>query len=203
MATIERHSAPENGADYGRIRAVLSQDAGIDLSTAEVAHLIVLARERSSIDALSDAMSRVPEPLDPAIARGVQAGENAKKRIEREFGLFSSVEVAKLLGSGASSSAARSLARDMRDRGELLAIRRLNKYLYPGFQFDLSRGQVHGFVKPLLQIADEHSWQTEDVVMWLCAPTTYFEDGSRPVDHIATEPDRVLDVATRAWDVQW
>ncbi|SEB54516.1 hypothetical protein SAMN04489806_1052 [Paramicrobacterium humi] len=203
MATLERHPSPEYDAEYGRIREALSQDAGIDLSTREVVRLVEIAREQSSIDTLSDAMARMPAPVDPAVARAIQAGENIKKQIETEFGLLTSAEVAGLLGSSANRSAVRSLARDMRARGELLAIRRLNKYLYPGFQFDRSRGQVLPVVKPLLQIADERSWEPEDVVMWLCAPTTYFVDESRPVDHISRDPDLVLNVAKQAWGVQW
>lgn len=91
----------------------------------------------------------------------------------------------------------------MRRRGELLHIRRLNKYLYLGFQFNCSLGRVKPLVKPLLQLAGACSWEPEDVVLWLCSPTTYFEDGSRPVDHFDSDPDRVLDVARRAWAVEW
>jgi hypothetical protein len=58
-------------------------------------------------------------------------------------------------------------------------------------------------VKDLLRLADANGWEPEDVVLWLCSPTTYFEDESRPVDHIDTDPDQVLDVAARAWDVEW
>lgn len=202
MATLEKRSRQGTGATYDRVREALRQEAGVELTAAEVLRFVVLAQEQGALDKLSDAMARIQCPLPPAIARAAQATENAVKSIEDEFGLLTSAQVAQLLGSTSSSAAVRSLANDMRARGELLHVRRLNKYLYPGFQFDRALGRVKPLVKPLLQLADANSWEPEDVVLWLCSPTTYFEDSSRPVDHFA-EPDRVLDVARRAWGVDW
>jgi hypothetical protein len=203
MATVARRSSPRSAASYARVREALRQEAGLDLSTAEVSHVVELAREQRALDELADAMARTFYVLPPATARAAQAGENAVKSIEGEFGLLTSVQVARLLGSSSNATAVRSLAKDMRARGELLYVRRLNKYLYPGFQFDRSLGRVRPFVKDLLRLADANGWEPEDVVLWLCSPTTYFEDESRPVDHIDTDPDQVLDVAARAWDVEW
>ena len=146
-----------------------------------------------------DAGSTEPGPL----ARAAQATENAVKSVEDEFGLLSSAQVAQLLGSTSNRAAVRSLADDMRGRGELLYVRRLNKYLYPGFQFNRSLGRVKPLVKALMQLANASSWEPEDVVLWLCSPTTYFEDESRPVDHFDAEPNQVLDVARHAWNVEW
>lgn len=75
-----------------------------------------------------------------SITRAVQATENAVKSIEDEFGLLTSGQVAQRLGSTSNRPAVRSLANDMRGRSELIYVRRLNKYLYPGFQFDRSLG---------------------------------------------------------------
>ncbi|WP_426624291.1 hypothetical protein ACPPVW_17260 [Leifsonia sp. McL0607] len=161
-----------------------------------------MARERSALDQLSDAMARF-SALPPATARAAQATENAIRAIDREFDLLTSVQVAELLGSSSKPEAARSLANDMRGRGELLYVRRLNKYLYPGFQFDRSVGRVRSIVKSLVQLAKASGWDVEDVVLWLCSPTTYFEDESRPVDHVDSDPDQVLEIAQRAWDVEW
>ena len=202
MATLEKRSRHQTDATYDQVREVLRKEMGVALTAAEVAHFVVLVREQGSLDELSNAMARIQDPLPPAMARAAQATNNALKSIEDEFSLLTSAQVAQLLGSTSSQAAVRSLANDMRGRGELLHIRRLNKYLYPGFQFNRSLGRVEPLVKPLLQLADSSSWEPEDVVLWLCSPTTYFEDGSRPVDHFA-EPDLVIDVARRAWGVDW
>lgn len=203
MATLERRSRHETGASYDQVREALRQEIGVELTAIEVARFVELAVEQGSLDELSDAMARIQDPLPPAMARAAQATENTVKSIETEFSLLSSVQVAQLLGSKSSKAAVRSLANDMRGRGELLYVRRLNKFLYPGFQFARSIGRVKPLVKTLLQLADASSWEPEDVVLWLCSPTTYFEDESRPVDHFDTDPDQVLDVARRAWSVEW
>lgn len=203
MAALEKRSSHASGSTYARVREALRQEAGVKLTAAEVDRFIELAREQGALDELSDAMTRMHGPLPPSMARAAQATENAVKSIEEEFGLITSAQVAQLLGATSNRAAVRSLAYDMRGRGELLYIRRLNKYLYPGFQFDPSLGPVRPLVKALLQLADANGWEPEDVVLWLCSPTTYFEDGSRPVDHFDSDPDRVLDVARRAWGVEW
>jgi hypothetical protein len=203
MTTLERRSARDRGANYDRVREALLQEAGVDLTSDEVGRVVELARERSALDELSDAMARMFSVLPPATARAAQAGENAVKSIEDEFGLLTSTQVAKLLGSSSNAAAARSLANDMRGRGELLFVRRLNKFLYPGFQFDPTVGRVRPLVKSLTQLANASGWEPEDVVLWLCSPTTYFEDESRPVDHFNNDTDVVLEVARRAWGVEW
>lgn len=203
VATLEGRSRSQKRLNFNRVREALRQEAGIDLSAAEVGRFVALAREQRSLDELSEAMVRIQDPVSPAIARAAQATENSVKSIEDEFGLLTSAQVAQLLGSRSKTTAVRSLANDMRGRGELLAVRRLNKYLYPGFQFDRTQGRVKSVVSRLLQLADATEWESEDVVLWLVSPTTYFEDGSRPVDHIDNDPALVLDVAQRAWAVQW
>ncbi|WP_417219592.1 hypothetical protein [Arthrobacter sp.] len=203
MATLAKRPRHEASTAYARVREVLSQEVGVDLTESEVNHFIVLVREKNTLDELSGAMARIQDPLPPATARAAQATENAVKSIEDEFGLLTSTEVAQLLGSGSGKASVRSLANDMRARGELLHLRRLNRYLYPDFQFDTSLGRVKPGVKDLLQLAEANSWEPEDVVLWLCSPTTYFEDGSRPVDHLDAEPELVIDVARRAWSVDW
>lgn len=135
-------------------------------------------------------------------AHAAQTTGNAATSIEIEVSLLTGTQVAQLLNSGSKSAAVRSVDY-MRARGELLHVRRLNEYVYPGFQFDRAIRQVKPFVKTLLQLAIINGWEPEDVVLWLCSPTTYFEDGSRPVDHLDAEPELVIDVARRAWGIEW
>jgi hypothetical protein len=203
MATLRKRSHGEaSHRGFSRLREALREDAGIDLTPGEVERVVAMAREQSALDQLSQAMTRF-SALPPAAARAAQATENSIKAIDREFGLLTSVQVADLLGSSSKPDAARSLANDMRSRGELLYVRRLNKYLYPGFQFDDALGRVRPVVKQLVELAAASGWDTEDAALWLCSPTTYFDDGSRPVDHLGDAPDAVLEAARRAWGVEW
>lgn len=202
MTTTEQRFTRGHTTNYTRVREALLEEAGVRLNPNEVERVVELAREQSALVQLSDAMARM-FALPPATARAAQAGENAVKAIHDEFGLLTSVQVAELLGSSSRQAAVRSLANDMRGRGELLWVRRLNKYLYPGFQFDRVVGRVRPVVKSLLQLADANGWEPEDVVLWLCSPTTYFEDESRPVDHFESDPEWVLELAGRAWGVEW
>jgi len=137
--------------------------------------------------------------IDPAIARAVRATENAWRAVESEFGLLSSSEVDTLLGARNGN---RAYAADLRKRGELLAALRNNSYVFPGFQFDHNAGTVRDWVAPLLVLAERYEWDTADVILWMMSPTTYFEEEDRPVDHVDDAP-RVVDVAEKAWGVEW
>ncbi|TFD52371.1 hypothetical protein E3T46_05760 [Cryobacterium sp. Hh11] len=137
-------------------------------------------------------------PVDPATARAVQARENMWRRIESEFGLLSSSEVSDLLGA---SNGNRTFTAELRKRGALLAAHRKNGYVFPGFQFDHEAGEVRPWVVPLLETARRHDWSAADVIMWMMSPTTYF-DSDRPADHV-DDAQRLLDVAERAWGVEW
>lgn len=61
---------------------------------------------------------------------------------------------------------------------------------------------VVGFVKVLGDLAFWYGLGVEDVLLWLLSPTTFFEDGGRPVDHF-DDFGLVLRVAENAWGVDW
>lgn len=147
---------------------------------------------------LADAMSGLRTTVEPEVARAAQATENVWREIADNFGLLKSSEVGALLGASKSN---REFVAGRRQRGEILGAPRNNGYLYPGFQFDYSTGTIRAWVKPLLQLAKNHSMSATDVLFWMMSPTTYF-NGDRPADH-ARDGDRVLDVAGRAWGVTW
>lgn len=153
---------------------------------------------QQSIDALESALVTLPTAADPATARAAQATENVWRLVETEFGLLTSTEVSALLGA---SNANRAYAGQLRKRGDLLAAQRKNAYVFPGFQFDHQAGSVRPWVRPLLQLAERQDRSAAGVVMWMMSPTTYF-DGERPVDYVADDA-QLLDVAGRAWDIQW
>ncbi|WP_300676061.1 hypothetical protein [Nocardioides sp.] len=154
---------------------------------------------RSSATAVGEALASVPTYTAPALARAVQAEQNLYAQIETEFGLLSATEAGRQMGS--RSSAPRNLAASARMAGRLVAIRRGHQMLYPGFQF-APTGQPLPAIETLRRLAIEHGRSETGVVQWLVAPTTYL-DGQRPVDLLVEHPDRVIDLASRAWDVAW
>lgn len=151
-----------------------------------------------NLNAVGNALIELPTGIDPALTRAAQASENVWRRVEHEFGLLSSSEVADLLGARNRN---RAYASNRRQRGELLATMRRHAYVFPGFQFNRSAGEIRPWVKPVLELAESNSCAAADVVMWMMSPTTYF-DGDRPADHV-DDAARLLDVAERAWGVEW
>lgn len=199
-------SHPEEAVRHALEVLVTSTPAELDrafasapsrLGNAAAAMRTALAYQQS-VDELESALGALPTTVDPSTARAAQATENVWRQLETEFGLLSSSEVSALLGA---RSANRAYAAGLRKRGELLAARRRNAYVFPGFQFDRKAGAVLPWVAPLLRLAQAHERTAVDVTQWMMSPTTYF-GGRRPADHLA-EPERLLDVAERAWGIEW
>lgn len=151
-----------------------------------------------AVEELEDALSGLRSTVDPEVARAAQATENIWREIADNFGLLKSSDIGALLGASKSN---REYASTRRARGELLGVYRNNGYLYPGFQVDRQSGTVRAWVKPLLQLAEQHSMGAADVLFWMMSPTTYV-GGARPADHV-DDGDLLLDVAGRAWAVEW
>ena len=156
-------------------------------------------RIQESARAVGDALSAVEVYAEPAIARAVQAEHNLYARIGAEFGMLSSADAGRRMGS--RSRAPRNLATTAHRAGTLVAVHRGNYLAYPGFQFDTD-GHPLTVIARLRDVAEAAGWSEAGLVQWLCAPTTYF-DGDRPVDHLSADPDRVVAVAGEALAVSW
>jgi hypothetical protein len=78
------------------------------------------------------------------------------------------VAVAKYFGSDASSNP-RQYAMEQRKRGTLLGVKVKGKYLYPAFQFDVSRQEVYPIIKEVNRIlsSDSDPWA---VLSWWTSP---------------------------------
>lgn len=133
----------------------------------------------------------------PQLARAMQATEHVWKDIETEHGMLTSTDAARLIGSEKSG---RSLASYRRAAGKLIGIKRGNKYVYPGFQFDRRSGQVHPLIPELIAMAAEIGWDQEDLALWMVSPSGYF-GGERPVDHL--DDVDLVDKARLAATVEW
>lgn len=113
-----------------------------------------------------------------------QATENIWRQIHREFGLYTSEQVAEIAGSTAKHGG--SYASDARRDGRLMGVRRLNRMLYPGFQFG-SSGPLP-VMRRLRQSADRLEVGEQAVLLWMVAPAIWWGDESRPVDHLHDRP---------------
>ena len=156
-------------------------------------------RLRESAHAVGVALASVTAYVEPAVARAVQAELNLYASIEAEFGMLTSTEAGKRMGS--RSSAPRNLATTARRNKALVAVRQGNYLSYPGFQFGPD-GKPLPAIARLIEVADESGWSEAGLVQWLGAPTTYL-DGDRPVDLLVMDPDRVVGVAAEAMAVSW
>lgn len=160
---------------------------------------VATRRVRESAQAVGAALSSVAVYTEPAIARAVQAEHNLYARIDAEFGLLSSTEAGKRMGS--RSTAPRNLAAAAHRNKTLVALRRGNQLAYPGFQF-AADGQPLPVIAKLREVAAANDWSETGLVQWLCSPTTYF-DGDRPVDHLTEDPERVAAVAAEDMAISW
>jgi len=170
----------------------------VAMTTAEDL-VVATQRVRESAQAVGAALSSVAVYTEPAIARAVQAEQNLYTRIENEFGMLTSTEAGTRMGS--RSRAPRNLAATAHRDHALVAVRRGNSLVYPGFQFGPD-GQPLEVIGRLRATAEANEWSEAGLVQWLCSPTTYFH-GDRPVDHLIEDPERVVEVAADALAVSW
>lgn len=170
-----------------------------DLDVASATELVRRIRgELRAAHGLRISLSKLDTQATPAQAYRAQATENAWRTIEREFGLLTATEVA--ARAGGNASAGRTYASDARRNGRLLGVKRLNRVLYPDFQFGPT-GPLP-VVRDLRVAADELDIDEATVLLWLTAPTTWWGDDARPVDHL-DEPGAVLSAFRSHFGTSW
>ncbi|WP_404290985.1 hypothetical protein [Glutamicibacter arilaitensis] len=152
-----------------------------------------------SIAALAPALAEMVTPVSPQLARNLAATENAWRELEAEFGLFTSLEVSALVGS---KSPNRSYASEQHSKGKLIAVRRPGGLRYPGFQFDRVEHMILSVISELIGVADSAGRSEASLALWMTSRTGYL-DGSRPVDHLSSQPDKVVEAARQSFDIQW
>ena len=154
---------------------------------------------RGSIRRRKPAASPSVDVVSDELARSVQATQNAWARIEAEFGLLTSSQVAEVVGAKPSN---RMLASRKRAAHLIAGIVRRKALRYPGFQFDRVHGTILPLMGRLIGLAVANGWTEHDLLLWLCGPTTFFEEEDRPVDHFH-DPDSVIAAATSEFETQW
>jgi hypothetical protein len=120
----------------------------------------------------------LPTPVSPLGSRSVQATESLISNVAAEFGLLNAAQVGELLGS--SSKVPSSLAHRRHRAGDLLAIRRENRKMFPGFQF-APDGSPIPTIHALRDLTTKHGWSESDLFVWLVTSARSL-NGARPVD---------------------
>lgn len=188
---IEVLAAADDRVIERQIRAV--NDRGV-----QFLNKVRVVEDHVGLHELENALAGLRSVVDPATARAAQATENVWREVDDDYGLLKSGDVSEILGASKKN---REFVSIRRNRGELLGVVRNNGYLFPGFQFDRTTGTIRSWVKPLLELAAQSNQGATDVLVWMMSPTTYFS-GDRPADHVE-DGDRLVDVARRAWSVEW
>lgn len=156
-----------------------------------------IAEARSS-EALSATMAAQEEAISPELARSLQAEENWWRKIEADHEMLSSTEVSKVLGKKPN----RTYASHQRLDGRMLGYRRGNSYRFPKFQFDLRSRSVRPVITDLLQLTRGYGMPDEELVMWLCTPSGYFEEQDEPVHHL-DDHEAMLEAAQMRFGPSW
>lgn len=201
-ATIDLRPLTKTTAAPAATGSAAPTSAGVrtrDLLNSRHGKLIMAAiNMERSVAALGPALAEVEVETSPQLARSMQATENAWRDMEAEFGLLSSLEVSRAVGS---KSPNRSYASDQRGAGRLLAIKRPGGYKYPGFQFDRREQAIRPVMHDLIKLAAGADRSESGLALWMTSPTGYL-DGSRPVD-LLDEPAQVVEAARQSFNVQW
>lgn len=151
-----------------------------------------------SIHALGPALAQIETPVSPQLARSAAATETAWRELEAEFGLLSSREVSKLVGS---KSPNRSYASEQHSKGRLIAVKRPGGFRYPGFQIDREGHTIRPVISDLIHLAKVAGRSEASLALWMTSPTGYL-DGDRPVDRFS-QPDKLVEAAEQSFNVQW
>jgi len=149
--------------------------------------------------ALGEALQSAAPHASPQLARATQARENLYDEISSRFGLLTSTEAGKRLGSRAAKPA--NAAIQARENRRLLALHRGRYVLFPGFQF-APDGKPLEVIKLLRDLAAEYNRSETGLVEWLSVANNQF-GGEAPAEYLSSDPDRVLRSARNAFGVSW
>lgn len=114
---------------------------------------------------------------------GPSAADEPWAALHAEFGLLTAQELSLRLGL---------LPEDVRalyGAGNLIAVHRGGRVLYPGFQVSPA-GEVRAVIADLLWAAEAAGRSQTALILWLTSPAGDL-DGQRPVD-LLDDPERVL-----------
>jgi hypothetical protein len=140
---------------------------------------------------LIESMLPAAVPSAPAV---LQARRNALAREElfKEFGAYTSAEIADLAGSKASNKAA--LANRWKQEGRIFSVTHHGATYFPAYQFDIE-GRPRPVIAQVIKALGS-KWSEWELALWFTSGTGWL-DGRRPVDLLESEPEEVALAAER------
>ncbi|WP_417233707.1 hypothetical protein [Arthrobacter sp.] len=147
---------------------------------------------------MKTSLAQLDADYSPEQVSRAHTTESAWRSIDTEIGLLTATEVAQRCGSGSTGRS--SYASDARRGGRLLGVKRLNRYLYPAFQ--LGPTGPRAVVAKLKKAGDLLEVGEEAILLWMTAPTTWWDGESRPVDHL-DDPEGVVAAFTSHYGSTW
>ena len=145
----------------------------------------------------SERMTRTIEAMlpseIPSSAAVLQARRNAEARqaLLREFGALTSADVADLVGSRAKNRAA--LANRWHKEGRIFSLLHHGQTFFAGFQFGQD-GQPFPVVAEVMRAFGQKPGEGWQMALWFTGANGWL-GGARPVDLLATDPERIADAA--------
>ena len=127
--------------------------------------------------------------------RRIPSGKKADalfSAMEREDGLYTILEAAQRLGFGYGPNLRASR---LTGKGRVLAVKRGDAFLYPGFQFDVPGGRMVPAVKDVIRLGRWMGWTDEQVALWFYTPNNLLQ-GKRPVD-VRTDEEKLISAAEK------
>lgn len=107
-------------------------------------------------------------------------------------GLYTITEAARRLGFGYGPNAR---AGRLTGKGKVLAVKRGQHFLYPGFQFDEPGGRMRPAVKDVIRLGRWAGWTDEQLALWFYAPNRALR-GKRPVD-VRDDEEQLISTAEK------
>lgn len=144
---------------------------------------------------LNRSLASLSGTVTPAAATRAAATDSLWREIEHDHGLLTADEVRQLAGAKG-----KTYASDKRHSGHLMGVKRLNRILYPGFQFD--GNSPRPVMRQLHRAAAEYEVPEEAVLLWIVSPTTWWGDDTRPVDHLE-DTDGILGAFRSRFGTEW
>ena len=166
-------------------------------SEAEVSYLVSVLRRfaanREHDEKVISLLLEDVEPgaVDPELMRQLRMEAAAREDFIRDVALLVSADLGELLGSRARNRSA--MASRLKREGKLFAVTYRGVDLYPAAQ--IVDGKPSSAIPEILEAFSSDSPWT--VALWLNAPSGWL-DGEKPIQVLATEPDRVVRAAHKA-----
>lgn len=135
--------------------------------------------------------------LSPQAIAGIAATQEEWAKIRDTYGLLTAHEAAIAAGARGKHS---TMAVDRRRQHRLMATKRGNALMFPGFQF--KHGHVLPAVERVAQAAADLGVPEDEALLWFLGPTTQFADEAAPVQHL-DNPSAVEDTFINHFGVEW